>query len=143
MRNDDRDLFEIERNLIKKGFAAVAGVDEAGRGPLAGPVFAAAVILNPDDIPKGIDDSKKLSEKKREALFDEIKAKAAAFAICIVWFSRLSRTPPHLPSMTGRMPIFGSEPRRRSTGFVMGMDFGFAFMSVYLLENSVKDTFII
>ena len=89
MRNDDRDLFEIERSLIQKGFAAVAGVDEAGRGPLAGPVFAAAVILNSDDIPKGIDDSKKLSEKKREALFDEIKAKAAAFAICFVSAERI------------------------------------------------------
>ena len=88
MRNDDRDLFEIERSLIQKGFAAVAGVDEAGRGPLAGPVFAAAVILNSDDIPKGIDDSKKLSEKKREALFDEIKAKAA-FSICSVSAERI------------------------------------------------------
>ena len=57
------------------------GVDEAGRGPLAGPVYAAAVILNPAQPIPGINDSKKLSEKKREALFDEICAKAAAFSV--------------------------------------------------------------
>src|SRR5690606_613878 len=54
----------------------VAGVDEAGRGPLAGPVVAAAVILDPDTIPNGLNDSKKLSEAKREALFEEIMATA-------------------------------------------------------------------
>ena len=54
----------------------VAGVDEAGRGPWAGPVVAAAVILDPDNIPEGMDDSKKLSPKKREALFDPIMASA-------------------------------------------------------------------
>lgn len=59
----------------------VAGVDEAGRGPLAGPVVAAAVILDPRHPIEGLTDSKKLSEKKREALFDEIQAKALAFAI--------------------------------------------------------------
>ena len=54
----------------------VAGVDEVGRGPLAGPVMAAAVILNPSDIPEGLHDSKTLSQKRREALFDEIAARA-------------------------------------------------------------------
>jgi len=54
----------------------VAGVDEVGRGPLAGPVMAAAVILNPDDIPDGLDDSKKLSAKKREAVYPQIIARA-------------------------------------------------------------------
>ena len=56
--------------------ARVAGVDEAGRGPLAGPVSAAAVVLNPGDLPVGLNDSKKLSAARREALFDEIHAKA-------------------------------------------------------------------
>ena len=64
-----------DKNLI------VAGVDEAGRGPLAGPVFAAAVILPDGYIPEGLNDSKKISEKKRERLYDEIKANATAWAI--------------------------------------------------------------
>ncbi len=59
----------------------VAGVDEAGRGPLAGPVVAAAVILPPDALIEGINDSKKLSEKKREELFDVIREKALAYSI--------------------------------------------------------------
>ena len=59
----------------------VCGVDEAGRGPLAGPVYAAAVILSPERPIDGLNDSKKLSEKKREALFDEIVEKAEAYAI--------------------------------------------------------------
>ncbi len=64
--------FSIERTLLGRGKKAIAGVDEAGRGPLAGPVTAAAVILNPDNLPIGLDDSKKLTEKKREVLFGEI-----------------------------------------------------------------------
>lgn len=60
----------------------VAGVDEAGRAPLAGPVTAAAVILDLQNIPEGIDDSKKLSEKKRNALAEKIKQSAIAYAIC-------------------------------------------------------------
>ena len=59
----------------------VCGVDEAGRGPWAGPVAAAAVILNPDDLPDGLDDSKRLSEKRREALAPIIRAKALAYAV--------------------------------------------------------------
>ncbi|MEM9330089.1 MAG: ribonuclease HII [Pseudomonadota bacterium] len=64
--------FEIENRLRSDGFARVAGVDEAGRGPLAGPVTAAAVILDPDHIPQGLNDSKKLTETSRELLFTEI-----------------------------------------------------------------------
>ena len=71
--------YEYENLLKEKGYKAVCGIDEAGRGPLAGPVFAAAVIL-PDDLGDlGINDSKKLSEKKRDALFDVIKEKAVFF----------------------------------------------------------------
>ena len=73
--------FELEAIAKAKGYTAVCGVDEAGRGPLAGPVCAAAVILDPDtDIP-GINDSKKLSEKKREVLFDVIIENAVAYGI--------------------------------------------------------------
>lgn len=70
-----------EKALYEKGIRYIAGIDEAGRGPLAGPVVAAAVILPEDwDIP-GIDDSKKLSEKKREAFYDIIREKAVAYGI--------------------------------------------------------------
>lgn len=70
-----------ETELHNKGYKYIAGVDEAGRGPLAGPVVAAAVILPEDfDVP-GVDDSKKLSEKRREELFDIIIEKAVAFGI--------------------------------------------------------------
>lgn len=73
--------YEYENLLKEKGYKTVCGIDEAGRGPLAGPVFAAAVIL-PDDLGDlGINDSKKLSEKKRDALFDVIKEKAIAWSV--------------------------------------------------------------
>jgi ribonuclease HII len=68
----DRATFEIETKLLQLGKQAIAGVDEAGRGPLAGPVTAAAVILNPHNFPDGLDDSKKLTERKREILFEKI-----------------------------------------------------------------------
>ena len=64
--------FMIEKEFLRHGKISIAGVDEAGRGPLAGPVTAAAVILDPENLPTGLDDSKKLTEKKREVLFDEI-----------------------------------------------------------------------
>ena len=74
-------MHEYEHNCRDNGYTVVAGVDEAGRGPLAGPVYAAAVILPNDIIIKGINDSKKLSEKKREELFEEITEKAIAYNI--------------------------------------------------------------
>ena len=76
-------------DLNKRGGALVAGVDEAGRGPLAGPVFAAAVILSDDTVIEGINDSKKLSEKKRDELYDVIKEKALAYSVCAVSKARI------------------------------------------------------
>ena len=75
------DWFEYENKAKADGFETVCGVDEAGRGPLAGPVYAAAVILPGDCVIEGLNDSKKLSEKKREALFDIITEKAAAYCV--------------------------------------------------------------
>ncbi|MBQ8752302.1 MAG: ribonuclease HII [Clostridia bacterium] len=72
---------EYDNALRTEGYTVLCGVDEAGRGPLAGPVFAAAVILNPEDPIEGLNDSKKLTEKKRETLFDVIRERALAFAI--------------------------------------------------------------
>lgn len=74
-------MYSFEEALLEKGFSAVCGVDEAGCGPLAGPVYAAAVILNPEYHIPGLNDSKKLSEKKRELLFPEIQNRALAWAI--------------------------------------------------------------
>ena len=62
--------FSLEADLLERGFTRIAGVDEVGRGPLAGPVTAAAVILDPDRIPDGLNDSKKLTARRRDALFD-------------------------------------------------------------------------
>lgn len=75
------DWLEFEKEAIAKGYKAVCGVDEAGRGPLAGPVCAAAVILPEGVIIDGVNDSKKLSEKKREALFDVIREQSLAYSI--------------------------------------------------------------
>ena len=72
---------EFEQKAISKGYKHICGVDEAGRGPLAGPVCAAAVILPENTIIEGVNDSKKLSEKKREALFEVIKANAVSYSI--------------------------------------------------------------
>ncbi len=71
----------FEEELYKEGYCAIAGVDEAGRGPLAGDVYAAAVILPHGFLPEGLDDSKKLSEKKRDALYDRITQNAIAYAV--------------------------------------------------------------
>lgn len=79
-----KELSRYENKLHSEGIHYVAGVDEVGRGPLAGPVFAAAVILDPDVVIEGINDSKKLSEKKREQLSDIIKEKAVAYSIASV-----------------------------------------------------------
>ncbi len=74
----------MENALSEQGFSAVCGVDEAGRGPLAGPVYAAAVILKPDSKFEDLDDSKKLTEKKREILFEQIIKEALAYKIVAV-----------------------------------------------------------
>lgn len=75
--------YEIEKEYYEKGYRLICGIDEAGRGPLCGPVCAAAVILPVDCSIDGINDSKKLSEKKREALFDVIVEKSVAYGIAM------------------------------------------------------------
>ena len=75
------DWLKYENIAYEKGYLSVCGVDEAGRGPLAGPVCAAAVILPRDTLIEGVNDSKKLSEKKREQLFEVIKETALSYSI--------------------------------------------------------------
>lgn len=79
---DERYAFDAEKRAACGG--ALCGVDEAGRGPLCGPVCVAAVVLDPENTVEGVNDSKKLSEKKREALFAEIEEKALAYQIVLV-----------------------------------------------------------
>lgn len=78
------NMLEYENKYYEKGCKLIAGVDEAGRGPLAGPVFAAAVVFDKDTYIEEINDSKKLSEKKREKLFDVIREKALYYNIVSV-----------------------------------------------------------
>lgn len=73
--------YEFEKAAVNSGFSCICGVDEAGRGPLAGPVCAAAVILPAGAVIEGLDDSKKLTEKKRERLYDIIKQTAVAYSV--------------------------------------------------------------
>ena len=75
------DLWAYENELLAEGCGPLCGVDEAGRGPLAGPVCAAAVMLPPGTVIEGLNDSKKLTEKKRDALYDEICAAAVTYGI--------------------------------------------------------------
>lgn len=75
------DKLQYEKEFLQKGYALIGGVDEVGRGPLAGPVVCASVIMPLDDIIIGVDDSKKLSKKKREMLYDKILEKAIAYSI--------------------------------------------------------------
>ena len=78
---DEIDLLAMETRLHEEGYRLICGIDEAGRGPLAGPVYAAAVILPAGVRIEGLNDSKKLSEKKREELFDVIRDRALDFGI--------------------------------------------------------------
>lgn len=78
------DKLEWEKKLANQGYKFICGVDEVGRGPLAGPVVCAAVIMPLDDIIEGVDDSKKLTAKKREKLYSLITEKAIAYSICRV-----------------------------------------------------------
>lgn len=77
------EMLKIENDLYEKGYKLIAGVDEAGRGPLCGPVVAAAVILPENYKIEGVNDSKKLSEKKRELLYDKIINEAVAVGVGI------------------------------------------------------------
>ncbi len=78
------DNLQIERELLSQGYRYICGVDEVGRGPLCGPVCTCAVIMDLNKIVEGVTDSKKISEKKRERLFDEIKENAVSYSIALM-----------------------------------------------------------
>lgn len=77
-------LKEIEKELYQKGFDKICGIDEAGRGPLAGPVVIAGVIMPRDSMIEGVNDSKKVSEKKREKLYDLIIEEAISYSVAVI-----------------------------------------------------------
>lgn len=79
-----KELRKIEDNLYEKGFKAIAGIDEAGRGPLAGPVVIAAAIMPESSMIEGVNDSKKVSEKKRELLYERITEEAICWSVSII-----------------------------------------------------------
>jgi ribonuclease HII len=113
--------FRRERALIKRGIWPVAGCDEAGRGPLAGPVVAAAVILDPARIPKGIDDSKRLSPEKREELFEKICA-TSSFAVAFAPPARIDRDNILRASLWALKRAVQALPEAPSHVFVDGRD---------------------
>lgn len=76
-----KEMMKYEDEFHEKGYNYICGIDEAGRGPLCGPVVAGAVILDKNMYIEGVNDSKKVSEKKREKLFKEIKEKAIAWSV--------------------------------------------------------------
>ena len=78
------NLKQIEKDLYAKGFEYICGIDEAGRGPLAGPVVVAGVIMPKDSMIEGVNDSKKVSEKKREKLYDLILEEAISYSVAII-----------------------------------------------------------
>ena len=79
-----RKIKEIDEEFFKKGVKYVAGIDEAGRGPLAGPVVVACVIMPEDSMIEGVNDSKKISEKKRETLYEKITQEAISYGVGIM-----------------------------------------------------------
>ena len=89
---ENTDLWQIERDLTEQGIGIICGCDEAGAGPLAGPVYAAAVILPPYCRIEGLNDSKKLTEKKREALYEVITQKAVCWAVARVEAAEIDAT---------------------------------------------------
>src|SRR5579863_5724303 len=86
-----RPHFRTERKLAGRGIWPVAGIDEVGRGPLAGPVAAAAVVLDPEHLPKGVNDSKVLDAEEREALYPHILGRAIAVAVAFATAAEVDR----------------------------------------------------
>lgn len=85
------ELKKIEKEFYEKGITSIAGIDEAGRGPLAGPVVVACVVMPRDSMIEGVNDSKKVSEKKREKLYEQITEEALGFGVGIISQEEIDR----------------------------------------------------
>ena len=116
-----RPTFRRERAALKRGIWPIAGCDEAGRGPLAGPVVAAAVVLDPKRIPRGLNDSKKLSREEREALYDKICA-SAEVAVAFGSTARIDRDNILQASLWALARAVRALPVRPQLVFVDGRD---------------------
>src|SRR5438128_759138 len=119
--DDLRPSFRRERAALKRGVWPVAGCDEAGRGPLAGPVVAAAVILDPSRVPRGLDDSKKLDRPTREKLYAKICA-SAAVAVSFAPPERIDRDNILRASLWALARAVAALPVRPRLVFVDGRD---------------------
>lgn len=115
----ETDRYYYERTAAEHGFTVVCGIDEAGRGPLAGPVFAAAVILPQGVVIEGLDDSKKLSEKKRDMLFEEIKERAV-YAVASASEREIDEINILNATFLAMRRAFDALPQRPQTAFVDG-----------------------
>ena len=115
----ETDRYYYERTAAEHGFTVVCGIDEAGRGPLAGPVFAAAVILPQSVVIDGLDDAKKLSEKKRDMLFEEIKARAV-YAVASASESEIDEINILNATFLAMRRAFDALPQRPQAAFVDG-----------------------
>jgi len=118
---EPRPTFRRERAALKRGVWPVAGCDEAGRGPLAGPVVAAAVILDPQRVPRGLDDSKKLDRVTREKLYDKICA-SAEVAVAMAPPARIDRDNILRASLWALARAVAALPVRPRLVFVDGRD---------------------
>ena len=132
------DNLQYERELILKGYKLVAGVDEVGRGPLAGPVVCASVIMPMGDIIEGVTDSKKLSEKKREILYEIIKEKAIAYSIFEISeqeIDKINILNAVKKCMTGAVNSLSVKP---DITIVDGVDTGLDINAFYLVKGDLK-----
>jgi len=116
-----RPTFRRERAALKRGVWPIAGCDEAGRGPLAGPVVAAAVILDPDNIPRGLDDSKRLTPERRAVLYDRI-CERAQVAVALAPPARIDRDNILRASLWALARAVAALPVKPALVFVDGRD---------------------
>ena len=123
-RGTSRTLPDLsrERALLRVHGGPVAGVDEAGRGPLAGPVCAAAVVLDPADVPEGLDDSKKLGAAAREALFDAVLTRAAAVAFAFASPAEIDALDVRKATLLAMARAVGALAIRPSAALIDGAD---------------------
>ena len=129
------DWLEYENKNIARGFLSICGVDEAGRGPLAGPVCAAAVILPENTVIEGVNDSKKLSEKKREVLFDVIKEQALAYSIAFASVEEIEELKKDFVAVEEQVSLF----EKVDTEGVEPMVYPFEAPTTFLREDVVSD----
>ena len=135
---ETKDNLEFETKYYNLGCNYVAGVDEVGRGPLAGPVVCAAVIMPKDDIIEGVTDSKKLSEKKREQLAEIIKNKAVSYSIKEIWqdeIDKLNILNAVKKCMTEAVLSLKTKP---DITLVDGVDTGLDIKAEYIVKGDMK-----